>query len=77
MRDELVPNLAIVEPGLRKAISKVADISSLSEGEAFRNYTKYVLYHGTKFEKTQLVRNVALKLTLHDRKIKIQNERNN
>lgn len=69
MRDRLIPNLEIVEPGLKNAINKVAAISDLSNSNAFESYMKYVLYRGTKFEKAQLVRNISLGLKLHDRKI--------
>ena len=40
-----------------------------SAAEMIGGYIKYVLRDGTLFEKTRLVRNLDVKLALHDRKL--------
>lgn len=40
-----------------------------SSNEMVGGYIKYVLREGTLFEKTRLIRNLDVKLALHDRKI--------
>jgi len=37
--------------------------------EIIKSYTKYVLETGSDSEKPQLVKNLNIKLTIHDRKI--------
>ena len=69
MRHELMPNKDMFEPGFRKAIERTADISDTTFKKAFDIYIKYVLYKGTNFEQTQLVRNINSRLVLHERVI--------
>lgn len=74
MCNELIMNLGEVEPGLRDAISKFTRMMKITH-ETYRaknmvgGYIKYVLRDGTPFEKTRLVRNLSVKLALHDRKL--------
>jgi site-specific DNA recombinase len=74
MCNELINDLTQVEPGLRDAIDKFTKMMRVSHEtysptEMIGGYIKYVLRDGTLFEKTRLVRNLNLKLTLHNRKI--------
>ena len=75
MRRELMPEIEILEPGLRRAIEKTGDMYEVAFEQAFDIYTKYVLYKGTKHEQTQLIRNIGKPLTLRNRKIAVQPER--
>jgi hypothetical protein len=74
MRNELTVDLREIEPGLRDAIDKFAKIVSITNedydnGEIVGGYIRYVLHEGTVFEKTRLIRNIDVELTLHERKI--------
>ncbi len=74
MCNELITDLGAVEPGLREAIDKFTRMMKVthetySSTEMIGGYIKYVLRDGTLFEKTRLVRNLGVSLTLHDRKI--------
>lgn len=74
MCNELITDLTELEPGLRDAIDKFTKMmkithESYSPDEMIGGYIKYVLRDGTLFEKTRLVRNLSLKLALHDRKL--------
>ena len=53
------------EPGLRAAIMKYSLM--VATNRPFEGYAKYVLEHGTDFEKTRLIRNLHVQLTLHNR----------
>lgn len=69
IRDKLIPDKNTLEPGLIRAIEKTSALFETTYERAFHTYMKYVLYNGTKFEQTQLVRNIQVKVTLHDRKL--------
>lgn len=74
MCDELITDLNEVEPGLREAISKFTRMMKVtheaySPQDMIGGYIKYVLRDGTLFEKTRLVRNLNIKLALHNRKL--------
>lgn len=72
--DELITDLTELEPGLRGAIDKFTlMMKATHKGYGKKNliagYVKYVLQEGSEFEKTRLVRNLRLKLALHDKSI--------
>ena len=74
--DKLTFDKVSMEPGLTKSIQKFGSMietvepkKKYTKTEVIRNYTKYVLEKGSDFEKTQLVRNLNVKLTIHNRKI--------
>ena len=74
MCNELITDLTLLEPGLRDAIDKFTKMMKVthetySPTEMIGGYIKYVLREGTLFEKTRLVRNLDVKLALHDRKL--------
>jgi hypothetical protein len=74
MYNELIIDLTKVEPGLQDAIDKFTNMMKVthenySPMEMAGGYIKYVLRDGTLFEKTRLVRNLDVKLALHDRKL--------
>lgn len=74
MCNELITNLTEVEPGLRDAINKFTKMMRItnetySPQDMVGGYIKYVLHEGTLFEKTRLVRNLNIKLVLHDQKL--------
>lgn len=72
--NELLANTKGVEPGLKQAYeSFYAMMRSVNTNytisQAKRDYVRYTLTKGTDFEKVRLVRNVSLRLALHNRKI--------
>ncbi len=69
MRHQLIPDKSVIEPSFRNAVQKASDMSGTSLDEAFDMYTRYVLYKGSKYEQTQLVRSINLKLVLRSRRI--------
>ena len=74
MCDALITDTAELEPGLRNALDKFAlMMKATHKGYGKKNmiagYVKYVLQEGTEFEKTRLVRNLDIKLALHDKKL--------
>ena len=74
MRDELIADLREVEPGLREAIEKFTRMMSVTnenydKQKMIGGYIKYVLHEGSLFEKTRLIRNIKMKLFLHDKSI--------
>jgi hypothetical protein len=74
MCNELITDLTMIEPRLRDAIDKFTRMMKIthetySSMEMVGGYIKYVLRDGTLFEKTRLVRNLDVKLALHDRKL--------
>ena len=74
MCNDLITDLAKLEPGLRAAISKYTKMMNVTHEnhkpeEMVGGYIKYVLRDGTLFEKTRLIRNLDVKLVLHDRKL--------
>lgn len=71
IRHKLMPNKDVLEPGFRKTIEKTSAIAGSTFDEAFNTYVKYVLYKGTKYEQTRLVRNVTAKLHLKNRIVEV------
>jgi len=74
LSDELISDVLKVEPGLAIAIEKFAKMISLTNDDHVKNnvmaaYIRYVLKHGSLFEKTRLVRNLQTELVLHDREL--------
>ncbi len=74
MCNELITDLTRIEPGLHDAIDKFTKMMKVTHEtynsmEMVGGYIKYVLRDGTLFEKTRLVRNLNIKLALHDRKL--------
>lgn len=74
LSDELITDLTELEPGLRQAIDKyVAMMRSTHPTYAKKNlipgYIKYVLEHGSEFEKTRLVRNLNVSLALRNKEV--------
>lgn len=69
-------DLAAAEPGFVTAVTKFSEMRQTLEPRvkstpqhSVRYYARYVLQNGSDFDKTRLVRNIGLKLTLHDRKL--------
>lgn len=71
MRHRLIPKKEILDTGFRKAIEKTSAISGTTFDEAFDTYVKYVLYRGTKYERTQFVKNIQVSVSLSNRTIAI------
>lgn len=72
MCNELITDLQDVEPNLRTAIDKFTRMMDITyddhnQQHVIGAYIKYVLKNGTLFEKTRLIRNIDVKLVLHDR----------
>lgn len=72
--DKLALDHANVEPGLIAAINKFSAMvrttqPAFNQGEAFKDYARYVLRSGTDFEKTRLIRNISSRLGVHNREI--------
>ena len=71
--DELITDTKVLEPGLMNAIDKYSRMMKSthksSEINMITGYVKYVLNEGSMFEKTRLIRNLEIKLALHDRKL--------
>lgn len=81
MQNELIIDLREVEPGLRDAISKFTRMISVTndnydEKEMVGGYIKYVLREGSLFEKTRLIRNIKMKLFLHNKSIQTLDDTN-
>lgn len=71
LADKLAISKQDCEPGLLKAVDKYANMMQAADpkfkaGEAFYGYCRYVLQKGTEFEQTRLVRNLNMKLVLHN-----------
>jgi hypothetical protein len=71
MCKELITDIQIVELNLRNAIDKFARMmvvthSDKDQGAMIGSYIKYVVKNGTNYEKTRLIRNLDIKLVLHD-----------
>ena len=63
-----------LEPGLCKALDKyekiVQSINGIQDPKTTRgNFVKYILSDGTNFEKTRLIRNLPVRLLLHNRQL--------
>jgi hypothetical protein len=78
MRNELITDLREVEPGLRDAIDKFTRMMSVTDEnydkkKMIGGYIKYVLYEGSLFEKTRLIRNINVNCALHNKRLIITN----
>lgn len=65
---------AYIEPGLAKAIDNFGSIaqtvtSDFNSSQTFQQYARHVLQTGSEFEITRLVRNLDIKLALHNRTV--------
>jgi len=74
MCNELITDIQVVELNLRKAMDKFARMMAITHTDKDQKtmigaYIKYVLKNGTTYEKTRLIRNLDIKLALHDRKL--------
>lgn len=74
LTDKLAINKQDCEPGLLTAIDKYANMMIAADPgyqkhEAFHGYARYVLKRGTDFERTRLVRNLKVGLTLHNKSV--------
>lgn len=74
--NNLIPDVSQLEPGLQSAIGKFTKILKSTNGTyderlVVGSYIKYVVRDGSNFEKTRLVRNLNVKLALHDRTVVI------
>lgn len=74
MCDELITDTTKLEPGLRDAIDKFTKMmlvthKTFGKKNMIGGYVKYVLAEGSQFEKTRLVRNLGIRLALHERKL--------
>lgn len=74
--DKLTVDKTQIEPGLSKSIKKFSSMLEIvnpkkkyTSNELVRNYAKYAIEKGTDFERAQLVRNLNVKLAVHDRRI--------
>lgn len=72
--NELITDMNETEPNLKKSIDKFTHMIRMSQPQldmrqAIGSYIKYVLNHGTSFEKTRLVRNIDKKILLHERRL--------
>ena len=70
----IIFDLFNLEPGLAQAIKKFAKMVSLTSDTCVKNniiktYIRYVVNEGSLFEKTRLVRNLQVDLSLHERKL--------
>ena len=69
---EMLSNTSHIESGLKAAIVKfglMMKSSGLMVENPSTGYIRYVLQDGTEFEKTRLVRNLSIRLALHDRRL--------
>ncbi len=71
--DKLITDTTTLEPGLKGAISKYSKMMKStyksSRVDMTSGYVKYVLNEGSQFEKSRLVRNLSIKLVLHNGKL--------
>ena len=77
--NELIDDPTKLEPGLQAAIDKFTKMirstdERYTDSVAIGSYIKYVIQEGSLFEKTRLIRNLDVKILLHDRKTIIQRE---
>ena len=72
LRNAVIPDVSKIDPGLKKTIEKTGAILGTTYEKDFDAYIKYVLYNGTKFEQTRLVKNIQTKITLHNRVLSLQ-----
>jgi hypothetical protein len=72
MCGDLITDMSTLEPGLRGAISKFGLMMKSTgnvDSDVAAGYVKYVLQEGSEFEKTRLIRNLKVKLALHDKRV--------
>lgn len=72
MCGDLVTDTSTLDPGLIGAINKfglMMKSSGNTDTDAAAGYVKYVLQEGTEFEKTRLIRNLKVKLALHNKRV--------
>jgi len=74
MCNNLIQNTADLEPGLRKAIDNFSRMMAIThptqdQQYATGSYVRYVLQSGTPLERTRLVRNLSVNLSLHKKKL--------
>jgi hypothetical protein len=74
MCNELITDIRKVELNLRNAMDSFARMMAITHSDHNQQhmigaYIKYVLQNGTMYEKSRLIRNLDIKLALHDRKI--------
>lgn len=74
MCDELANNMNDVEPSLKKSIDKFSRMMNIThrtrdQQVVTKAYIRYVLYNGTSFEQTRLIRNMTPSLALHERRL--------
>ena len=74
MCNELIEDISTLEPGLRKAINNFSRMMAVAHPEQAQHltvgtYIKYVLRSGTPLERTRLVRNLNVRLSLHKKKL--------
>lgn len=79
MCNELISDIRSVEPSLQGAIQKFSRMMCITymednQANVVSAYVKYVLRNGSIFEKTRLVRNLDVKLSLHNRRILVDQE---
>lgn len=72
--DKLIQEGSPLEPGLAIAIERFGKIMSLTNTKLNKSkinnaYINYVLNEGTIFEKTRLIRNLNIRLKLHNRRL--------
>jgi len=74
--DKLTVDNVAIEPGLAKSIQKFGSMletvdvnTKYMKPELTKNYARYVLEKGSDFERTQLIRNLKVKLAIHEKRI--------
>lgn len=72
MCGDLITDISTLDPGLVGAINKfglMIKSSGNTDTDVVAGYVKYVLQEGSEFEKTRLIRNLKIKLALHDKRL--------
>jgi site-specific DNA recombinase len=74
MCNELIQDVTSLEPGLRKAIETFSRMMAVThpmqnQQQTTGSYIKYVLQSGTSLERTRLVRNMNVNLSLHQKRL--------
>lgn len=74
LSDKLIEDTARLEPGLTRALERFSKIMLHTDNKptnkkVVNTYIQYVLNEGTPFEKTRLVRNLNVRIALHDRRL--------
>lgn len=76
IHDQLINDIDNIEPGLRESMEKFGSMSKMyrphiTRKEYTNNYIDHVLNEGSLYEKTKLIRNIDVELTLYDRQLLI------